>query len=77
MKLLLVWLLLVAAPAVEQQIPIGIVDFYGLERVSEADLRRALTIKEGDTISVASGRPAALGESEKRLLTVPAWYALR
>ena len=71
MKLLLVWLLLVAAPAVEQQIPIGIVDFYGLERVPEADLRRALTIKEGDTISVASGRPAALGESEKRLLTVP------
>jgi HEAT repeats len=71
MKLLLVSLLLVAAPAVEQQLPIGIVDFYGLERVSEADLQRALTIKEGDTISVASGRPAVLGESEKRLLKVP------
>src|SRR2546421_5228447 len=51
-----------------QELQIGIIDFYGLSRVSEKEARRALTFKEGDIISLAGDdRPAVLAESERRL----------
>jgi hypothetical protein len=54
-----------------QQLTIGIIDFYGLGRVSERDVRQALTVKEGDTVSVDSDqRPPFLADSERRLSTV-------
>jgi len=57
---------------VAQEFEIGIIDFYGLHRVSLADARRALTFTEGDTISLASDEPPAfLAESEHRLATLP------
>ena len=53
-----------------QQLTIGIIDFYGLGRVSEREVRQALTVKEGDTVSVDSdGRPAFLAASQRRLST--------
>ena len=55
-----------------QQLTIGIIDFYGLGPVSEGDARQALTVKEGDKVSVDSDeRPAFIGDSERRLSTVP------
>ena len=54
-----------------QELQIGIIDFYGLERVSESEARQALTFKEGDTITlVGDERPAVLAESERRLSTL-------
>lgn len=51
-----------------EQPQIGIVDFYGLGRVSESSAREALTFKEGDAISLVGDEPPAfLGESERRL----------
>jgi HEAT repeats len=63
--------LMAAAGAHAQQLRIGIIDFYGLGHVSVADVRHALTFKEGDTVAIDGGRPAVLGESEKRLSTLP------
>ena len=55
-----------------QELQIGIIDFYGLRQVTESEARRVLTIKEGDTISVAGDeRPSVLTESERRLSTLP------
>jgi len=55
-----------------QELQIGIIDFYGLNQVSEAEARRVLAVKEGDTISVAGDeRPSVLTESERRLSTLP------
>ena len=52
-------LLALAAPLAAQQVlPIGIVDFYGLRRVSESDARRALGIAEGDSLVPDSMAPA-------------------
>jgi hypothetical protein len=70
-------LLLAALPAGAQQVTIVIVDVYGLERVAAADVRAALTIKEGDTVSFDGGRPAAFARSEQRLLEVPGIAAAR
>jgi len=39
-----------------QELRIGIIDFYGLGRVSESEARQALTFKEGDTISLVRER---------------------
>lgn len=51
-----------------QELQIGIIDFYGLGRVSESEARQALTFKEGDTISLVGDEPpAVLAESERRL----------
>jgi hypothetical protein len=56
----------------EFQFQIGIIDFYGLNRVSAAQVRQALVFKEGDIISWVDGdRPAVLVESENRLSTLP------
>jgi hypothetical protein len=55
-----------------QRLEIGIIDFYGLSEVSEQDARQALTIKEGDSVSLeGEGRPAFLAESERLLAAVP------
>jgi len=62
---------LVQSGAAAQQIEVGIIDFYGLGQLSEAAVRQALTVKEGDTIAVASGvRPPVLEEMERRLTSV-------
>ena len=54
-----------------QELQIGIIDFYGLGRVSEREARRALTFKEGETISLMGDEPpAVLAESERRLATL-------
>jgi tetratricopeptide (TPR) repeat protein len=51
-----------------QELQIGIIDFYGLNRVSAAQVRQALTFRKGDTISLVDDeRPAFLVESENRL----------
>jgi hypothetical protein len=57
--------------AIGQAFVIGIVDFYGLRRISESEAREALTFKEGDTLALNSGRPATLKESEDRLARLP------
>ena len=65
------WTLVAAGEAVGQSIPIGIIDFYGLNRVSADSARAALTFKEGDTISFAGDeRPPFMAASELRLATV-------
>ena len=51
-----------------QDLQIGIIDFYGLGRVSEGQARQALTFKEGDTLSLLGDKPpSVLAESERRL----------
>jgi hypothetical protein len=53
-----------------QEMRIGIVDFFGLSRLSPAEARAALTFKEGD--AVVFGEPlAAVAESERRLSALP------
>ena len=57
-----------ATMARAQDIPIGIIDFYGLQRTALADARAALTFKEGDIV------PDDLGpqrQSEQRLSQLP------
>jgi hypothetical protein len=44
---------------------IGIIDFYGLEKVSQTKLRQALGAKEGDPL------PSSMGDAEERLNRVP------
>ena len=51
--------------AAESQPPIGIVDVYGARRVSKAQIREALKVKEGD--SVPLNRVAV----EKRAAAIP------
>src|SRR5262245_34392565 len=55
-----------------EQVQIGIIDLYGLNRMSAADVRKVLTFKEGDTISLVNDeRPVFLTESEHRLARLP------
>jgi hypothetical protein len=55
-----------------QKLQIGIIDFYGLNRISASQAQQALTFKEGDIISLeGNGRPAFLAESERRLSNLP------
>ena len=62
----------IACPAAGQTFQIGIIDFYGLHRVSVSEARRMLTFAEGDTLSLAGDEPpAVLAESEQRLATLP------
>jgi hypothetical protein len=51
-----------------QTFQIGIVDFYGLRRVSAVEARQALALKEGDTVGFDDER---LAESERRLSALP------
>jgi hypothetical protein len=48
------------------ELQIGIIDFYGLRKLSPQKARHALTFKEGDTIELLEPSPA-LRESEQRL----------
>ena len=51
----------------QERIQIAIIDFYGLNRLSASDLRRALPFREGDTLLVTGDdRPAALAAAEQR-----------
>ena len=60
-------------PALWSAAPIGIIDFYGLNRLSQAEARQALTFKEGDLISFGDGQRAPfLAESERRCRVCPA-----
>src|SRR5262249_29961629 len=54
-----------------QDLRIGIIDFYGLRHVSEAQARAALTVKEGDTVVIGDGPPAFVAESKRRLSALP------
>jgi hypothetical protein len=54
-----------ATSSVAQSPEIGFIDFYGLREVSESQVRQALGIKEGDTVT----RPAM--EAEARLEEIP------
>jgi hypothetical protein len=59
-------------PLASQEFEIGIIDFYGLGRVSENEARQALAFKVGDTISLSGDKPPAIqAESERRLSTLP------
>lgn len=59
---------LVVSERPSQSLEIGIIDFYGLHRITETQARAALTVKEGDTIAMAGGaRSAVVTESERRL----------
>jgi len=61
-----------AGEAAGQEFEIGIVDFYGLSRVTPSKARQALTFKEGDSISFETdGPPAFIAESERRLSILP------
>ncbi len=56
----------------QERIQIAIIDFYGLNRLSASDLRRALPFKEGDTLLVTGDdRPAALAAAEQDVAKVP------
>ena len=50
-----------------QDLTIGIIDFYGLSTVTQAQARDLLTFKEGDVISIGGGPPGFVAESEARL----------
>ncbi len=68
----------VAHPAIAQTFQIGIIDFYGLQRVSASEARAALTFAEGDSISFESDEPPAfLVESERRLAKLPGVVSAR
>ena len=69
MKNLVAILVLGAAMGTAAQEPrIGIIDFYGLQRTTVADVRAALTVKEGDTMLEAL---KAQEQGEKRLSGLP------
>jgi hypothetical protein len=58
--------------AAGQELQIGIIDFYGLNRVTLAQAREALTFKEGDSISYPGVEPSpTVEESEIRLSKLP------
>jgi hypothetical protein len=54
------------APAAQELPPIGIIDFYGLRRVSPEQVRAALGIAEGDSV-----RPEAVAGAMRRLRALP------
>jgi hypothetical protein len=64
-------LVLIVPKIAAQTLRIGIIDFYGLRRVSETSARSALAIKEGDAVVMGDARPAVLAESERRLSLLP------
>jgi hypothetical protein len=63
------WLIFLAlmlpAPQDSQIPPIGIIDFYGLRSISEQQIREALQIKEGDSLS------GDTKEAKRRLESLP------
>ena len=67
-----VFLLIAVRGAAGQEFRIGIIEPYGLSRVTVDQVRGALTFKEGDTISLGGDpRPAFLAASEERVAQLP------
>jgi hypothetical protein len=65
-------ILFLLSEANAQEFTIGIIDVYGLRRVSSSQVEAALTFKEGDTILMGTdGPPKSLTESESRLSRLP------
>src|SRR5437868_10820151 len=54
-------ILLLAASVAAQDLRVGVIDFYGLRKVSESQVRKALGVREGDLL------PASKGDAEARL----------
>ena len=54
-----------------QELKIGIIDLYGVHRVSAGQVRDALTFKVGDAIRLGDDRLAFLAVSEERLARLP------
>ena len=65
MKTLATLLLLAAACCFAQRPKIGLIDFYGVQKVPIEKLRKALGAKEGDPL------PAGKADAEQRLNEVP------
>lgn len=53
-----------------QTFKIGIIDFYGLSRISRDEARAALTFAEGDMLTLSDERPTVFGSSEDHLRTL-------
>ena len=62
----LVLVLLVSTHSFAQYPPIGIIDFYGLRKVSADEVRNLLGIQEGDTLP-----PSEAADLERRLAGIP------
>ena len=60
-----------ALGADEQAFEIGIIDLYGVSKVSARDVRAALIFKEGDRIMMADEEPPGVKSSEERLMKLP------
>jgi hypothetical protein len=58
-------LLLAAASAYPQDLRVDVLDFYGLHKVSESQIRKALGVREGDRL------PPSKGDAEAKLDQVP------
>src|SRR5687767_8580526 len=71
LPIVLALILVGSSQASAQELQIGIIDFYGLNRVTLAQAREALTFKEGDSISYGDELPRTFTDSERRLLKVP------
>jgi hypothetical protein len=69
----MLWLVFIAfllqAPEDPKIPPIGIIDFYGLRDISDQQVRKALQIKEGD--SMPDDLEGATREAERRLMSLP------
>ena len=57
--------------------PVGIIDFYGLRRITLAQVRQALQIKEGDTIPNGEGFEKFKQDAQQRLQSVAGVEAAR
>src|SRR5688572_2663709 len=71
LPMVLALVLVASSPLSSQELQIGIIDFYGLNRVTLAQAREAITFKEGDSLSYGDDRPLTFTDSECRLLKVP------
>ena len=58
-------LVLLAFPACPQDLRLDVIDFYGLHKVSESQIRKALGVREGDRL------PPSKGDAEARLDQIP------
>jgi hypothetical protein len=57
--------LLVAASISAQDLRVGVIDFYGLRKVSESQVRKILGVREGDLL------PPSKGDAEAKLYQIP------
>lgn len=58
-------LLLAAASLHAQDLRVGVIDFYGLRKISESQIRKTLGVREGDLL------PPSKGDAEARLDQIP------